>query len=57
MGTYTDHTQTDSQTPSAYKWVKVKGEQGVKGDTGVGIASVTEQYARNNNINATPTTG
>lgn len=32
MGTYTDSTATDSQSPTSYRWLKVKGEQGVKGD-------------------------
>lgn len=40
MGTYTDNIQSDSQTPSKYKWSKIKGEtgeqgpQGAKGDQG-----------------------
>lgn len=34
MGTYTDHTPADSTTPSKYKWVKVKGEQGIQGVQG-----------------------
>lgn len=34
MGTYTDHTQADSTSPSKYKWVKVKGEQGIQGAQG-----------------------
>ena len=31
MGTYTDHTQADSSTPSSYSWVKIKGEDGDDG--------------------------
>ena len=37
IGTYTDHTQSDSPDSTKYKWVKIKGEtgsQGPKGDTG-----------------------
>lgn len=46
MGTYTDHTQQDSNTPSDYTWIKIKG------DPGKGLSSVTEYYARNNSTNA-----
>lgn len=54
IGTYTDHTQEDSDDETKYKWVKMKGDtgsQGPKGDTGSsgadgrGIASITYTYA------------
>jgi hypothetical protein len=53
MGTYTDHTQTDSQIPGNYKWVRVKGDTGsrgpqgnpgVNGDDGISVVSVQPQY-------------
>ena len=47
MGTYTDSTVADSQSPTSYKWLKVKGErglQGIAGDDGVGITAVQPQY-------------
>lgn len=42
IGVYTDTNANDSTNPSDYKWSKTKGE---KGDTGVGIKSVTNYYA------------
>lgn len=35
MGTYVDFTETDSQDPSDYKWVRIKGETGPQGDQGI----------------------
>lgn len=35
MGTYVDFTQSDSDSVSAYKWMKTKGAQGAKGDQGI----------------------
>lgn len=35
MGTYTDNIQSDSQTPSKYKWSKIKGETGEQGPQGI----------------------
>ena len=35
IGTYVDHTATDSTNPSAYKWQLVKGAQGEKGEKGI----------------------
>jgi hypothetical protein len=37
IGFYTDHTETDSSTPSDYKWSLIKGakgDQGIQGPTG-----------------------
>ncbi len=34
IGQYTDYTQADSTDPASYKWTKIKGETGPKGDTG-----------------------
>ncbi len=35
IGTYVDHTATDSTNPSAYKWQLVKGAQGEQGEKGI----------------------
>ena len=35
MGTLTNHTRTDSNVPSQYKWVKIKGETGAQGPQGI----------------------
>jgi hypothetical protein len=34
IGTYTDHTETDSTDPTKYKWVKIKGDTGEQGPQG-----------------------
>ena len=34
IGTYTDFTQADSNTPSLYSWTLIKGEKGDTGSTG-----------------------
>lgn len=34
IGTYSDHTDADSQDPLVYKWQKNKGDKGDKGDQG-----------------------
>lgn len=34
IGTYTDNSVSQSTNPTAYKWLKVKGDKGDKGDTG-----------------------
>lgn len=34
MGTYTDFNINDSRNPTDYKWVKIKGEQGIQGPVG-----------------------
>ena len=44
IGTYTDFTEADSTSVSDYKWAKIKGEQGVQGDTGIGIQAVDVLY-------------
>lgn len=47
IGTYTDYTEADSEDPTKYIWVKVKGEQGSQGPSGsdgIGISSIKEQY-------------
>jgi phage minor structural protein len=41
IGTYTDFEVNDSTNPSAYTWVKIKGDKGDKGDQGIqGIQGV-----------------
>lgn len=35
IGTYVDHTATDSTNPSDYKWQLVKGAQGEQGEKGI----------------------
>ena len=44
LGVYTDSTQADSSTPSDYSWSLIKGTDGVDGEDGRGIVSVTPQY-------------
>ena len=50
LGVYTDQTQADSQSPSAYSWSLIKGADGqngapgADGADGVGITSIEEQY-------------
>lgn len=35
IGQYTDYTPDDSTDPTKYRWTKIKGEQGEKGEQGV----------------------
>ena len=35
IGTYTDYTSSDSNNPSLYEWILIKGDKGDKGDQGV----------------------
>lgn len=50
LGTYTDHTQADSQRYQDYSWSKIKGEDGADGEAGaagadgIGVSAVVEQY-------------
>ena len=44
LGTYTDTTEADSTSPSAYTWVKIQGPTGSTGPSGKGIASSTVTY-------------
>lgn len=47
IGVYTDNTQADSSSPSAYSWSLIKGADGADGadgEDGVGIVSIVEQY-------------
>lgn len=41
LGVYTDNVQLDSTNPADYSWSLIKG---AKGDDGLGITSITEQY-------------
>ena len=47
IGVYTDNTQADSQSYSAYSWSLIKGADGTNGQDGadgIGITSIVEQY-------------
>lgn len=44
LGTYTDNTQADSQVYSDYSWSKIKGEQGVQGNTGISVTETKQIY-------------
>lgn len=47
MGQYVDYTERDSESPSMYKWSKIKGEDGHDGSSGqdgVGISRITKYY-------------
>lgn len=52
IGQYVDYTEADSTDPSAYTWAKIKGEQGADG---IGIADITEYYARSTSGTTAPT--
>ena len=41
MGTYADNYPEDSDSPSAYNWVKVKGDTGAQGQS---VSSYTKEY-------------
>lgn len=45
IGTYTDFVKEDSDTPSDYTWVKIKGENGTNGK---GISEIHTYYQANN---------
>lgn len=55
IGQYTDFTQTDSTDPTKYSWTKIKGDQGVKGDTGNGIKSTAITYQGSTSGTTIPT--
>ncbi|MCZ2751442.1 phage tail protein [Lactobacillus paracasei] len=63
IGQYTDFTQSDSNSVSAYKWALIKGDKGdtgkdgVAGKDGIGIKSTAITYALGDSGTATPTTG
>lgn len=51
IGTYTDFVKEDSDTPSDYTWVKIKGEDGkdgINGTNGKGISEIHTYYQANN---------
>lgn len=54
IGTYTDFVKEDSDTPSDYTWVKIKGENGkdgkdgTNGTNGKGISEIHTYYQANN---------
>lgn len=51
IGTYTDFVKEDSDTPSDYTWVKIKGENGKDGKDGTngkGISEIHTYYQANN---------
>lgn len=56
IGTYTDFVKEDSDTPSDYTWVKIKGENGkdgkdgINGTNGKGISEIHTYYQANNQI-------
>lgn len=60
MGQYVDYTERDSENPYAYKWSKIKGEDGADGQDGqdgVGISRITKYYlASNKNTGITTST-
>lgn len=57
MGQYVDYTERDSENPDAYKWSKIKGEDGADGQDGVGISRITKYYlASNKNTGITTST-
>lgn len=56
IGTYADHTLSDSLDPDDYDWVKIKGEQGAQGnpgDDGVSVTGVQPQYHLHTSSTAT----
>lgn len=55
IGQYTDFTQADSTDPTKYSWTKIKGDQGVKGDTGNGIKSTAITYQSSTSGTTIPT--
>lgn len=51
IGTYTDFVKEDSDIPSDYTWVKIKGENGkdgINGTNGKGISEIHTYYQANN---------
>ena len=47
LGTCTDYNQADPTDYRAYTWVKIKGEQGPKGDKGATYKALTTNYQYN----------
>ena len=58
MGTYVDFTEADSQDPSKYDWVRIKGEQGDQGIQGPsGLDGKTTYFHIKYAPNGNPTAG
>ena len=58
MGTYVDFTEADSQDPSKYDWVRIKGEQGDQGIQGpAGSDGKTTYFHIKYAPNGNPTAG
>lgn len=58
MGTYVDFTEDDSQDPSKYDWVRIKGEQGEQGIEGpAGTDGRTTYFHIKYAPNGNPTAG
>lgn len=53
IGQYTDFEEADSTDHTKYNWTKIKGEDG---ESGKGIASVTEHYQVSTSVTSAPTT-
>lgn len=51
IGTYTDNTAADSTDPTKYKWVLIKGTDGVS------VTKVDVEYAQSSSSTTAPTTG
>jgi len=57
IGTYSDFTVADSTNPALYKWVKIKGEQGIPGNDGTDGSYVEYQFAVNTSTTVAPASG
>lgn len=66
LGQYVDFTEADSNSPSAYSWTKIKGDQGDKGEQGEpgapgadgnGIKSTNISYQIGSSPTSPPTDG
>lgn len=58
IGTYTDHTLTDSTNPALYDWVLIKGDKGDTGSTGAqgrGISTTEVTYQSGTSGTVAPT--
>lgn len=58
IGQYTDFTQDDSTNPASYSWTKIKGEQGIQGNTGPtgnGVKSTAVTYQASASATSAPT--
>ena len=58
IGQYTDFTQDDSTNPASYSWTKIKGEQGIQGNTGAtgnGVKSTAVTYQASASATSAPT--